>query len=208
MESWQGCLSGQENGRLTNQARAAHAPPLSSSHVNVHCSPVHLSLLSCLACNKLPQTWKSVWLGAFSCKKLCKHAAASAGMCITVAPAAGVRAPANPWLTTPLPWGSLVSLPPLKVNSPAQLVVGLFPGLRVLQTRGWQRTVVRAWWQAGGATGLSNPKHKRVTAVPAANAGQPSTHTSSPQKPPPHSLVTLSSPSTVAAPGWWEGDER
>lgn len=56
-------------------------------------------------------------------------------------------------LTTPLPWGSLVSLPPLKVNSPAQLVLGLLPGLRVLQVVRWRCKLVSARWQVGSTAG-------------------------------------------------------
>lgn len=34
---------------------------------------------------------------------------------------------------TPLPLGPVVSVPPLKVNRPAQVVLGLVPGLRVIR---------------------------------------------------------------------------
>lgn len=93
-------------------------------------------------------------------------------------------------LTTPLPWGSLVSLPPLKVNSPAQLVLGLFPGLRVLRAARGQWLAVRAEWPAGQQLRGQGPAIELVRRC---------THTSSPQKPPFQLLVTLSSPSTVAA---------
>ena len=105
--------------------------------------------------------------------------------------------------TLPLPCGSLVSLPPLKVNSPAQLVLGLLPGLRVLQAAGG--TGQQQWEACRHVLATANG----VAAGRRLGGGRPcgtTTYTSSPQKPPPHSEVTLSSPSTVAA-GWGQSGE-
>lgn len=44
-------------------------------------------------------------------------------------------------------------MPPLKVNSPAQLVLGLLPGLRVLQVVRWRCKLVSARWQVGSGWG-------------------------------------------------------
>lgn len=162
------------------------------SYVNVHCSPVHLSFCNRLACRATQAARQAAWHSvpqqlAPTFQQRSLGSSHASNLCVQLWHGKLAATP----LTTPLPWGSLVSLPPLKVNSPAQLVLGLFPGLRVLRAACEQWLAVRAGRPAG--------QQLRGQGPPGVALVRRWTHTSSPQKPPFQLLVTLSSPSTVAA---------